>query len=1016
MAPFLLDQSGASANGGSFDVDPDGSFTYVPPPNFTGTDSFTYQVSDGADATMGTVNVTVTNVVWYVRDVVDANNAAGGDGRSTNAFETLADAQTASGNGHYIYVFEGNTATTPLVGGIALKDGQKLWGQGIDLDLPGFPDVVTATNKPRLRTTTASTDVVTVPATAGNRQNVEIRGLDLEATGATSNAIDATSSGANQLGLTISDITVRGATAEGVDVNHGSTGAATLAFSDNDLTATGTAADVERSSTGLLFITAFHDNVVQGTSAGPGLAVRGTGGVVTFDASAAAGIQAVPGGTTHIGAPGDRIGGAGLNLSNVTGALDFANPAAPPIAAGDLDVYTDSGAALIATGSGGFDLDVTPNAGVLVANAGPAVVLSALDANLQLNSLTSSGGSTGVNIANITGTFSAPSGSSIADTSGTDFLVTGGTATITYGGTITDDLGNLVLLTSTGGNATFTGAITDGDDGDGGSVVDGGVRLNGNTGTIRFSGGLVLSTGTNNGFTATGGGTVDVCDENPCAPAATGALINKITTTTGTALNVANTTIGANNLEFRSISAGTGASGPTNGIVLNTTGASGRLIVTGSGASGLGGNGSGGLIQNTSGDGISLISTTSPSFSNMTIQTTGGSGIAGTMVAGFTFDNGTITGSGNAVEESNIAFRDNAGTSTHVTGTVTVTDSVLNTAFDSGVDIRQGFGTNCTIDNLTVTGNTFTSTTSTATSKGSGIKVDLGGSATTVGNLTKATISGNTITNFPSGAGVKVLGGNGNAGGSAHPATIGDPASGANVVTITGNFISGASSANRMGTNAIETLVSGWGQGHIDIDANGTVASPLTNFAGVGAALSAFGNATVKGTITNNRIVANNAVNSSGIAGGADFTFSSADTPSLTLTISGNNVSAMQGNGILTGAKNCNATTVIKVLNNTVGTPTAGARPGIRVDSGTNLGGNTSVCLEISGNTSSGSSGVQGIGLRRESTCAGCAFNIEGNPATGSPGVETYVDSQNPSGGGTLLLSATTGFGNCTAP
>jgi len=33
-----------------------------------------------------------------------------------------------------------------------------------------------------------------------------------------------------------------------------------------------------------------------------------------------------------------------------------------------------------------------------------------------------------------------------------------------------------------------------------------------------------------------------------------------------------------------------------------------------------------------------------------------------------------------------------------------------------------------------------------------------------------------------------------------------------------------------------------------------------------------------------------------------------------------------------------------------------------------------------------------------------------------SPDVETYVDGQNPGGGGTQLISATTGFTSCTLP
>ena len=59
------------------------------------------------------------------------------------------------------------------------------------------------------------------------------------------------------------------------------------------------------------------------------------------------------------------------------------------------------------------------------------------------------------------------------------------------------------IASTTGGAKSFTGAITDGNDGDGN-----GISLTSNTGaTITFSGGLLLSTGANAAFTATGGGT-----------------------------------------------------------------------------------------------------------------------------------------------------------------------------------------------------------------------------------------------------------------------------------------------------------------------------------------------------------------------------------------------------------------------------------------------------------------------------------------------------------------------------
>ena len=81
----------------------------------------------------------------------------------------------------------------------------------------------------------------------------------------------------------------------------------------------------------------------------------------------------------------------------------------------------------------------------------------------------------------------------------------------------------------TGGTVIFNGSITD---------TGQGVFLNANTGsTITFNGGLSLRTTTNPGFTATGGGMVSATQNNT-------TIVNIITTTTGTALNVTNTTSG----------------------------------------------------------------------------------------------------------------------------------------------------------------------------------------------------------------------------------------------------------------------------------------------------------------------------------------------------------------------------------------------------------------------------------------------------------------------------------------
>ena len=154
------------------------------------------------------------------------------------------------------------------------------------------------------------------------------------------------------------------------------------------------------------------------------------------------------------------------------------------------------------------------------------------------------------------------------------------------------------------------------------------------------------------------------------------------------------------------------------------------------GDSGSANNSSGGTIQNTSGQGISLSNTRSPSFDQMNIQSTGGSGVRGlTAVNGFTFTNGTInnSGTGGGNQESSIAFNDPTGSATDakVTGTVTITGNTLTNARWHGVSILQFAGA---LDDVDISNNTLTSGTTTGTggnSFGSGIQLFVDGVAAT---------------------------------------------------------------------------------------------------------------------------------------------------------------------------------------------------------------------------------------------------------------------------------------------
>jgi CSLREA domain-containing protein len=510
---------------------------------------------------------------------------------------------------------------------------------------------------------------------------------------------------------------------------------------------------------------------------------------------------------------------------------------------------------------------------------------------------------------------------------------------------------------------------------------------------------------------------------------------NTLSSTTGIALNVVSTTIGAGGLNFKSISAGTVASGPTNGIVLNNTGSSGGLTVTGDGTNT--NNSSGGTIQKTTGDGISLTNTQNISLTAMNIQSTAHSGVYGfNNVQNFSFVKGTINNSGTASGsgDSNIAFSNgefsgNTGVNKNISGTLTITGSTLTNAYYSGIDVYQFDGT---ISNANISNNTWTSSTSTASSKSTAILLQCLGSATTVSSISKGTINSNTITNFPSNAGIFISGGNAVNSGT-HPAgTYGTDAT-TNILAINSNIITGQASPNQMGTQGIVVTLNGRGTGFFSANSN-----QVTNVKGNGIQISAFGLTTLTGFIIGNTINAHNQSASQGLGLGTGNTFASSDTPTLNLkvgdgTVGGANIiSNTDGNGILAVARSAAGHLNIRILKNTVSTPIesppSGTTYGIRVDAGNLPSVDDAVCLEISGNTTSGNDDgagthAPGIGLRKQGTVSTTNdFGIVGMiSATASPNVENYVNGLNPGSasgsfgvGGTALISAQSGFSNCT--
>ena len=703
-----------------------------------------------------------------------------------------------------------------------------------------------------------------------------------------------------------------------------------------------------------------------------------------------------------------------------------------------LSLATGASDALV--GSGGLtsvDVDQTS----IASDTGTALSLNDVSGTVTLADLDKNGAGTGISLTNVGASVTVASGATISATTTAAVDIDQGTGSFRYAGTIRNFAGRTVEVTNRNtaspGLVQFTGSVT----GSGGT----GINLDNNdNGTVTFSGGLVVFAGCNPvspfcpvrspAFNAVNGGTVNV----------TGAA-NTLSAPLGTALNVTDTTIGASGLTFKSISAGGDLLGfVVNGIVLNNTGSSGGLTVTGDGNASLGGNGSGGVIKDTIEDGISLTNTLSPSFTNMTIQGSRlESGIRGTQVTNFTFANGTIDNIGDfqnpafSVDESDIRFDDHAsGTERNLSGTVTITNNVLNNAVWHGIDIANFSGT---ISDLDISGNSLTSGTRGGScsdadraagrfcSNGDAIKIGAFGSATTAANITKGTIADNVIANFPGGAGIVVSGGNSSATGPG--GTVGTPGNPTNIVAITGNRIAGQGSTSFMGDEAIFVGMNGGNsasrsQANFDVSNNGTVAQPLANMSADAINVANAGYATMTARVINNVLFANT-FGAVGIRGGNAPATGPTETPDLTLAVTGNTVNQASGSGIYlfggtSGLSGGGTSGIAKfgVRDNTVGASLSGFSPGIRVDAGGTPSGDDAVCLDIRSNKSVGTGGSKGIGLSKQGTTSTTNdFGIEGMAATATPGVEQYVDGLNPSGGGTTLISATSGFSNCdTAP
>ena len=293
---------------------------------------------------------------------------------------------------------------------------------------------------------------------------------------------------------------------------------------------------------------------------------------------------------------------------------------------------------------------------------GAALNINGGNLAVTIDSLSSSSSTNAVSLTNVTGSLTVSAGA-ISGASGADVLISGGTANLTFASSINNTSGRSVdIQNRTGGSATLSGAITD---------TANGIFLNANSGSsINFTGGLNLSTGSSNAFSATGGGTINATQNNT-------SIVNTLTTTTGTALNISSTTIGGSGLTFRSIS----SSGAANGISLVSLGG-GSLTVTGDGSGRA--NGSGGSILNAITEAVHMLTNSgSVTFNSMNfvMNTSAIDGILVDNNAGGTISVNvtgcTFTGVTASVSQNKALLQFEAGGAANVTG------NVQNTFFNS---------------------------------------------------------------------------------------------------------------------------------------------------------------------------------------------------------------------------------------------------------------------------------------------------------------------------------------------
>ena len=423
-----------SANGGHITMVTTGadrgSFTYVSAAGFNGDDTFTYTIRDkGLDGVagnsddlvnVGTVTIHVTGRVWYV----DSGAAAGGDGTSTNPFNTITTGNLAGAGGagdldsagDYIYI-KGSPA-----GPLPLENTQHLVGTGTALVVNATTLAAAGSNS-----TLSAASGTTVTLATGN----EVTGINITNSNAAGTGISGTSFGT----ATISNVAIDSA-GQGLILNTGTVAGTGFNSVDSD------------GGVNNVSLTAVNGTVNLGSGAlsgATGTAFNVSGGAASIDyngtiahtgnANAIAVANHTAGTINFDGTVSSTVNSDGINLTTNSGTtINFTNTLTlTTSASGTTGFNATGGGTVTATGSGNT---ISSGAGI-----GLNVVNTSIGLNdLTFQSISSSGASSGI-VLNNTGTTAGVHG-------GLNVTGDGGSTVNNSGGSIIGSTGAGISITS----------------------------------------------------------------------------------------------------------------------------------------------------------------------------------------------------------------------------------------------------------------------------------------------------------------------------------------------------------------------------------------------------------------------------------------------------------------------------------------------------------------------------------------------------------------------------------------